>query len=68
MCQSKQQSEEGFGLIRVVGFRGKVRMGSKEEFSLYWLCMGHSGVQTVGHGREVSQGGMFVRGVVEGER
>ena len=65
MCQSEQQSEEGFGFIRIVAFGGKVRMGSKEECSMDRLCMGHSGVQTVCHGRKVSQGGVSARRVVE---
>ena len=68
MCQSEQQSEEGFGFVEIVGFRGKVRMGSKEECPLDWVCLGHSRVETVGHRREVGQGRVFVGVIVEGER
>ena len=68
MCQSEQQSEVRLGFVQIVTFGGKVRMGSKEECSLDWFCVGHSGVQTFGHGREVSQGGVSVRRVVERER
>ena len=43
-------------------------MENKEESSLDRFGLGHSGFQTVGYGGEVGQGGVFVRGFVDGER